>query len=124
GNLQIPGIPPQLELPTAEAPVGETSGKHEVRHGEIPAMNGHPAAAEGLPTSLNDVSRIRLRTLGSLLIEVDGRDQTQRVRDQPRLEFFLSYLLARKVCAPADAPDRSMIAGELAPPGIPLASQR
>lgn len=123
-NLEVRAAPPQLEPLYTKAPVGGTSGKLEVSQADMPPSAGSLSAAESSPTTASGANRIRLRTLGSFAIEVDDRDQTQRLHDQPRLEFFMSYLLARKVCAPADAPDRSMVAGEMAPPGLPAPSQR
>jgi DNA-binding SARP family transcriptional activator len=61
--------------------------------------------------------------MGRLRLEVNGRDLTQRLNEQPRLEFLLSYLLGRSVRG-SDAPiDRPALADEVAP-GISTASQR
>jgi DNA-binding SARP family transcriptional activator len=70
-------------------------------------------AAQAVVTSAR--SRIALRTIGSFCIEVDGRDQTRRLRDQPRLEFLISYLVARSLRAPNLAVERAAIAEEMAP---------
>jgi DNA-binding SARP family transcriptional activator len=60
--------------------------------------------------------------MGRLRIEVNGRDLTSRLNEQPRLEFLFSYLLARAIRG-ADAPiDRPALADEVAP-GISTASQ-
>jgi DNA-binding SARP family transcriptional activator len=107
-----------------------TSRKLEVE-APLYGSNGHADSEGGLTkttaaqaAAVSSVrGRIALRTIGSLVIEVNGRDQTQRLRDQPRLEFLFSYLVARSVCAPDFAVDRAAIAEEMAP-GIAPASQR
>jgi DNA-binding SARP family transcriptional activator len=66
---------------------------------------------------------ILLRTIGSLAVEVDGQNQIQRLRNKPRLEFLLSYLVARWVCARDVAVDRAAIAEEMAL-GVASTNQR
>jgi hypothetical protein len=87
----------------------------------LEGSNGHVEPKVGLAEAVaahtvapRARGRIALRTFGSLCIEVDGRDQTQRLRDQPRLEFLLSYLVARSVWARDLAVERAAIAEEMA----------
>jgi DNA-binding SARP family transcriptional activator len=58
-----------------------------------------------------------------LAVEVDGQNQIQRLRNKPRLEFLLSYLVARWVCARDVAVDRAAIAEEMAL-GVASTNQR
>jgi len=130
-------LPGPLPVPNSTR-AQETSGVLEVQSG-----NGHvdPAAGEAIAAQGDDSpssasaantptlaegrpdTRIRLRTIGAFAIELDGRDHTQRLHEQPRLEFLLSYLAARAVAAPGAAVDRSLIAEEMAP-DISAVSQR
>ena len=129
------GVPGTLAVPNPTRSA-ETSGVLEVgsRNGNIaqaasealPAPRADsPSDASAAKTSLEGRpdTRIRLRTIGAFAIELDGRDHTQRLHEQPRLEFLLSYLAARAVAAPGAAVDRSLIAEEMAP-DISAVSQR
>lgn len=131
------GVPGALAVPNSTRD-RETSGVLEVQSG-----NGHvdPAASEDIAARGDDspgygsaastptlaegrpVTRISMRTIGAFAVELDGRDHTQRLHEQPRLEFLLSYLAARAVAAPGAAVDRSLIAEEMAP-DISAVSQR
>jgi hypothetical protein len=140
GKLELQGGRPQLELVPAQPPTQETSRKAEVRlegssdgehaieepqpsRPEIAPSNGQLAADQSPPGAASRPNRVRLRTIGPFSIEVDGRDHTRRLREQPRLEFLLSYLIARAVPTPGVAVDRSLFAAEMAP-DISLVSQR
>ena len=77
-----------------------------------------------LPSPAADpLARDSIKTMGRLRIEVNGRDLTQRLNEQPRLEFLFSYLLARATRAADAAIDRPALADEVAP-GIPAGNQR
>jgi hypothetical protein len=66
---------------------------------------------------------VAIRTMGRLRLETTERDLTKRLNEQPRLEFVLSFLLARAVRGGDAAIDRTGLADEVAP-GLPAASQR
>ena len=133
---------PELDLPRAVPHRNETSRNLEVGT-QVDELNGYPepgtlapsngavtpikvheadpaAARAPVPATRN---RFALRTIGSLSLEVDGRNQIQRLRDQPRLVFLFSYLVARSVRARNMAVERSTIAEEMAPDIVP-SSQR
>ncbi len=139
GKLELQAGSAEFELVPARPTAGETSRKPEVRLPEsangdraieearssrqdISPRNGQLAALESALVAAGSPNRVRLRTFGSLAIELDGRDQARRLRDQPRLEFLLSCLIARAVWTPG-AVDRSLIAEEMAPDISPV-SQR
>jgi len=87
---------------------------------ELPeAAAGGGSSSPAAPSA----SRVRIRTMGRLRLEVNGRDLTQRLNEQPRLEFLFSYLLARTVRGADSAIDRPALADEVAP-GISTGSQR
>jgi len=67
--------------------------------------------------------RARIRAIGRLQIEIGGRDVTERLREQPRLEFLLSYLLARTIWGVDSGVARAGLAEEIAP-DLPVSSQR
>jgi len=64
---------------------------------------------------------VRISALGRFVVEADGADISRGL--EPRLEFLLSYLLARTVGGVDSAADRTALAEEVAP-GIGVASQR
>jgi len=76
-----------------------------------------------MPSLVGSEMCIRDRTVGRLRILADGRDVTQRLNEQPRLEFLLSFLLARVARGDQPAIDRTSLADEIAP-GLPTGSQR
>jgi DNA-binding SARP family transcriptional activator len=128
-NLEVRLQQPELDLVPQAATRPETSGILELPgpqaspNGAGLAVDAAEAEADEVPSVASTRHRVALRAIGSLAIQVDGRDQTRRLRDQPRLEFLLSYLLARKVCDWEAAADRSAIAEEIAP-GYEPAVQR
>ncbi len=93
-----------------------------VPHDVVKPTNGRlespdPAAAEQLVVDAGQQSQssgVSIRALGRLRLDVNGRDLTQRLNEQPRLEFLLSYLLARAISG-AGAIDRPALADEVAP---------
>lgn len=110
-------------------PVAETSRNHEVSSQEVAearALVETPNAEPGLPNGGFKPTPIHVtrvtRTIGRLTLEVDGRDVSKRLREQPRIEFLLSFLLARAVLGMGPI-DRSALAEEVAP-GIPASNQR
>jgi DNA-binding SARP family transcriptional activator len=120
-NLEVRAGQPET-APLPASPVEQTSSGNLELVGTETSANGTGSAADpmdpaggAVPSAESTRHRIALRAIGTLCIEVDGRDQTRRLRDQPRLEFLLSYLLARKVCEWEAAVDRSAIAEEIAP---------
>lgn len=64
---------------------------------------------------------VSFRALGRLRLEVNGRDVTQRLNQQPRLEFLLSYLFARAISGGGPI-DRPLLADEVAP-RIPIGNR-
>ena len=104
----------------AEVPQTATSGKVEVStNGNSPdcATDGSvKVVAEGA-----QVVDVRISALGRFVVEADGADISRGL--QPRLEFLLSYLVARTVGGVDSAADRTALAEEVAP-GIGVASQR
>lgn len=114
--------PPPLErLPSvgeghsstkAEVSPTQTSIKAEVSS-VAGQSNGAVAAVD---------SQIAVHCLGRLRIEVDGREVT-RFQREPRLEFLVSYLIARQLTGGSSAADRSAIADEIAP-GIAASHQK
>src|SRR5260370_12140832 len=68
-------------------------------------------------------SKARIRPMGRLQIELRGREVTERLREQPRLEFLLSYLLARSIGGVDTGVPRAGLGEEIAP-DLPVSSQR
>lgn len=66
---------------------------------------------------------VAIRTMGRLRLETDERGVTQRLNEQPRLEFLLSFLIARAVRHGDAGIERLGLADEVAP-GFPAGSQR
>lgn len=97
--------------PTGDNSFGDGLGLNEPVDNQIPSSA--PAAT---------VARVSISTMGRLCIQVNGRDLTERVNEQPRLEFLLSYLLARTVRGDTGI-QRPALAEEVAP-GISPVSQR
>ena len=95
-----------------------TSGKAEV------GASGN--GAQGHPTALAEPgskrSKIAIKTIGRLRLTADDRDVTLRLNEQPRLEFLISFLLARVARGDDPALDRSALADEVAP-GLAAGSQ-
>ena len=94
------------------------------------ALNGQRSAiGPSAPASLHAEAvasrslRLAINTMGRLRLEIGGRDVTQRLNEQPRLEFLFSYLLARNVRGGEAAVERAALADEVAP-GFPADSQR
>jgi hypothetical protein len=115
-KLEVGPSAPQLNSAMEALPDNETSRNLEV-HGHLDKSNGWVKAEELEATSAvapPAATRIVLRTIGALSLEVDGRSQIQRLRDQPRLEFLLSYLVARSVWARDVPVERAAIAEEMA----------
>jgi hypothetical protein len=104
----------------AEVPQTATSGKVEVSsNGSSPygATDGSiKVVAEGA-----QAVEVRISALGRFVVEADGADISRGL--EPRLEFLLSYLVARTVGGVDGAADRTALAEEVAP-GIGVASQR
>src|SRR5439155_14466373 len=137
-KLEVRADLPELDLTRAVPHRDETSRNLEVgtpvdelnghlEPGTLAASNGavtpveehkaDPAAARApVPATKN---RFALRTIGSLSLEVDGRNQIQRLRDQPRLVFLFSFLVARAVPAHSMGVVRSTMAAERAPDIVP-----
>jgi DNA-binding SARP family transcriptional activator len=74
-----------------------------------------------IPAATTD-PRVRIRTMGRLRFEINGRDLMRRLNEQPRLEFLFSYLLARTVRGADSLIDRPALADEVAP-GISTGNQ-
>jgi DNA-binding SARP family transcriptional activator len=93
--------------------------------GGVPSNGDHWAngAGELASRSATRPARVAIRTMGRLRLEIGERDLTQRLNEQPRLEFLLSYLLARNLRGGEVAVDRAALADEVAP-GFPAGSQR
>jgi hypothetical protein len=108
------GPPRQETSRILEVPPTQTSSNLELSQ---PA-NEHSNGSE--PTE--SPSRIAIRAIGHLCIEVDGQEITQCL-SEPRLEFLFSYLLARQIRGVEVAAERSGLADEVAP-GIGAANQR
>jgi len=122
----------KLEVgPTAARPTmrpeaaggGETSRTLEVS--AVAGPNGSRSEIEpkaglslGEPEP-NGSRRASLRTIGTLQLELDGRDRMQRIREQPRLEFLLDYLIARRVLTFGGLEERPAVAAEIAPGNDP-----
>jgi DNA-binding SARP family transcriptional activator len=66
-------------------------------------------------------TKISIQTLGRLRVEVKGVDVAERL--EPRLQFLLGYVLARRIAGVEAAVDRGVLAEEVAP-DISSASQR
>ncbi|HEX2646633.1 MAG TPA: bacterial transcriptional activator domain-containing protein [Candidatus Dormibacteraeota bacterium] len=142
GNHEVGRQAAELRTVESSPPSGEISGNHELGEETDLTDGSRQASLEGFTTS-SAVSatappaaasesfdpipsaklRVRLRTIGSFSLEVDGVDRTQRIREQPRLEFLLKYLTARTVREREGAVDRPPLAEEMAP-GIAVSSQR
>jgi Bacterial transcriptional activator domain len=75
------------------------------------------------PAAKLQAARAAIRAMGRLRLEVNGRDLTKRLIEQPRLEFLFSYLLARTTGGGDSGVDRAGLADEVAP-GLPAGSQR
>jgi hypothetical protein len=90
--------------------------------------NGQLESAAPADLSLSNVDKhsrssgLLIQSIGRLRLEVSGHDLTQRLNEQPRLEFLFSYLLAREITG-VGAVDRPALADEVAP-GVPAAGQR
>lgn len=109
--LEVPVAAGAEPAPSQAITVGDQLSVVEPAGASIPRAAATPRAAH-----------VSIRTMGRLRIEVNGRDLTSRLNAQPRLEFLISYLLARAIRG-ADAPiDRPALADEVAP-GIATASQ-
>lgn len=104
-------------------PEAETSRNHEVSLQEV-ADQGLAVAPRVEPDQANGAVKPAraIRTVGRLTLEVDGRDVTKRVHEQPRIEFLLTFLVTRAVLGMGPT-DRSALAEEVAP-GIPASNQR
>lgn len=126
-----------------DGPIPDSSGKVEISQmrtstiAEDPGTNSEPPLSDVLlaigrsnePELLTEnpgrpaqSPGVLIRAIGRLRIEINGRDLTQRLNEQPRLEFLFSYLLARTIRR-AGPIDRPALADEAAP-GISAGSQR
>ena len=96
-----------------------------IKPGDPVDLAGSDLADLTLPTAdpKSLAARVAIKTIGRLRLEINGRDLTQRLNEQPRLEFLFSYLLARATRAADAAIDRPALADEVAP-GIPAGNQR
>jgi DNA-binding SARP family transcriptional activator len=117
-NLEVSGSAAERKLQRAKASADQSSRNLEVAevarpNGSNPKMEPEDASAAG--DHVQNRHRAYLRTIGSLQLELGGRDRLQRVRQQPRLEFLLTYLIARRVSTLGGLEERSAIAAELAP---------
>jgi len=113
-------------LPPPQGAAPETSRKLEepASNGQFNGqLNGHLPAETSRKLEVSPSPSAVIRTIGRLRLEVGGRDVTARLNEQPRLEFLLSYLLARAVRGGDPSIDRSALADEVAP-GISLSSRR
>ena len=97
--------------PAGDKSFGDELGLNEPAGSQIPS----PAPAPTIP-------RVSISAIGRLRIRVSGRDITARLNEQPRLEFLLSYLLARTIRGDTGI-QRPALAEEVAP-GISTVSQR
>lgn len=104
---------------------GERVPIEGVKPGDPADLVGSDLADLTLPTAdpKSLAARVVIKTIGRLRLEINGRDLTQRLNEQPRLEFLFSYLLARATRAADAAIDRPALADEVAP-GIPAGNQR
>jgi DNA-binding SARP family transcriptional activator len=98
-----------------------TSAKAEV--GAPDAEKATIQAADGARLVGPTARKPRIRAIGRLQIEIRGRDVTERLREQPRLEFLLSYLLARSIGGMDFRVPRAGLGEEIAP-DLPVSSQR
>jgi hypothetical protein len=104
----------------AEVPQAPTSGKAEVSSNGI-SPNGASNGSVKLVAEGTTAVEVRISALGRFVVEADGADISRGL--EPRLEFLLSYLLARTVGGVDSAADRTVLAEEIAP-GVGVTSQR
>jgi hypothetical protein len=102
--------------------------------GLTPAESLHSNGNRSLSTAVDSATHaidgavprpgsVAIRTIGRLRLGSDDRGVTQRLNEQPRLEFLLSFLIARAVLYGDAGIERSGLADEVAP-GFPARSQR
>src|SRR6266851_7128138 len=94
--LEVPLAVGDEPAPSPTISVGDQLGVMEPAGASISGLAATPRGAH-----------VSIKTMGRLRIEVNGRDLTSRLNEQPRLEFLISYLLARTirgVDAPIDRP--------------------
>ena len=104
----------------------QTSGKVEesvsvARPSTHSDLNGSEVSSRNPEVAL--ASLVSIRTIGRLRLEAGGEDLSDRLTDQPSLQFLFTYLLARTVGGRDSAIDRTSLADEVAP-GISTSSQR
>ncbi len=93
------------------------------RNGHRSAIRPFASASHPDEAAPSRSLRLAISTMGRLRLEIGGRDVTQRLNEQPRLEFLFSYLLARNLRGGEAALERAALADEVAP-GLPAESQR
>jgi len=114
-NLEGSGIRTSRNLEVESVAAGVPLDGLKPTNGRVESSD--PAAAK---PSLVDAgqqshsSGVSIRAHGRLRLDFNGRDLTQRLNEQPRLEFLLSYLLARAISG-AGAIDRPALADVVAP---------
>ena len=115
-EVRAKGAGPSIQAAQPARP--ESSRNLEVSQSPQLTAIGPPNGTK--PSKPQTAHRV-IKTIGRLTLEVDGRDATKRLREQPRLEFLLSYLLARAVLGSGPV-DRTALAEEVAP-GIATSNQ-
>jgi len=109
-----------LEVPVAAGE--EPAPSPAITVGDQPSVVEPAGASISSPAVTPRAAHVSIKTMGRLRIEVNDRDLTSRLNEQPRLEFLFSYLLARAIRGAAAPIDRPALADEVAP-GIPAANQ-